>query len=28
IFSVNGHRAGGITFNIRRAVFKRNKFHG
>ncbi|MGW3971839.1 hypothetical protein ACWEFD_21400 [Streptomyces ardesiacus] len=28
IFSVNGHRAGGITFNIRRAVFKRNHFHG
>ncbi|QKW62377.1 hypothetical protein HUT15_18570 [Streptomyces sp. NA03103] len=28
IFSANGHRNAGTTVNIRRAVFKRNKFHG
>ncbi|MEU7402741.1 hypothetical protein [Streptomyces sp. NPDC044948] len=28
IFSANGHRAGGTTVNIRRAVIKRNHFHG
>ncbi|MFB7086132.1 hypothetical protein [Streptomyces sp. NPDC056296] len=28
IFSANGHHDAGTTVNIRRAVFKRNHFHG
>ncbi|MFE0785126.1 hypothetical protein ACFW4T_00140 [Streptomyces mutabilis] len=28
IFASHGHRDGGTTVNIRRAVFKRNHFHG
>ncbi|MGV9624847.1 hypothetical protein [Streptomyces tendae] len=28
IFSTRGHQGGGTTVNIRRAVFKRNHFHG
>ncbi|NEB17837.1 hypothetical protein [Streptomyces coelicoflavus] len=28
VFGTRGHRAGGTTVNIRRAVFKRNHFHG
>ncbi|MFI8488413.1 hypothetical protein [Streptomyces rubrogriseus] len=28
VFDARGHRAGGMTFNIRKAVFKRNRFYG
>ncbi|MFG3108410.1 hypothetical protein [Streptomyces tendae] len=28
IFSASGHRGGDTTVNIRKAVFKRNRFHG
>jgi hypothetical protein len=28
VLSASGHRKGGTTVNIRRAVFKRNQFHG
>lgn len=28
VFSVSGHRGGGTTVNIRKAVIKRNHFHG
>ncbi|MGW4491347.1 hypothetical protein [Streptomyces sp. NPDC004376] len=28
VFTANGHRKAGTTVNIRRAVFKRNHFHG
>ncbi|MZG17470.1 hypothetical protein GTY44_28985 [Streptomyces sp. SID5914] len=28
IFSARGHQGGGTTVNIRKAVFKRNHFHG
>ncbi|MEU6454269.1 hypothetical protein [Streptomyces sp. NPDC047065] len=28
IFDARGHRAGGMTFYIRKAVFKRNRFYG
>ncbi|AXL89839.1 hypothetical protein C4J65_17190 [Streptomyces sp. CB09001] len=28
LFSASGHQGGGTTVNIRRAVFKRNRFHG
>ncbi|MEU5753495.1 hypothetical protein [Streptomyces sp. NPDC047829] len=28
IFSAGGHRGGGTTVNIRKAVIKRNRFHG
>ncbi|WP_411091788.1 hypothetical protein [Streptomyces sp. 049-1] len=28
IFDARGHQAGGMTFNIRKAVFKRNRFYG
>ncbi|MEV7198892.1 hypothetical protein [Streptomyces griseoluteus] len=28
VLSARGHRSGGTTVNIRKAVFKRNRFHG
>lgn len=28
VLGARGHRAGGMTFNIRKAVIKRNHFHG
>jgi hypothetical protein len=28
VFAASGHRGGGTTVNIRKAVIKRNHFHG
>jgi hypothetical protein len=28
VFSATGHHGGGTTVNIRKAIFKRNRFHG